>query len=99
MQDLAEEKQRILRDRLERLFTCNERRCAQAPVYGNDLLSVVQMQSSRFHPPAKESQWGWVGSVNCLLSSHSSKDNSDPLGQLILSTEQQKTVLEPLARR
>ncbi|XP_069817123.1 E1A-binding protein p400-like isoform X5 [Dendropsophus ebraccatus] len=97
-QDLLEEKQRILRDRLERLFTCNERRCAQAPIYGNDLLSLFQVSSSRFHPPVKETQWGRVGSLNCLLSSHCSKDISDPLGQLILSTEQQKAILEPLAR-
>ncbi|KAG9487567.1 hypothetical protein GDO78_007417 [Eleutherodactylus coqui] len=97
-QDLAEEKQRILRDRLERLFTCNERRCAQAPIYGNDLLSLFNMQSSQFHPPVRETQWRWVGSVNCLLSSHSSKDLGDLLGQLILSTEQQKATLEPLAR-
>ncbi|KAM3939883.1 E1A-binding protein p400-like isoform 2-T2 [Leptodactylus fuscus] len=97
-QDLAEEKQRILRDRLERLFTCNERRCAQAPIYGNDLLSVCQMQSSKFHSSVKEAQWRWVGSVNCLLSSQCSKDISDPLGQLILSAEQQKAILETLAK-
>ncbi|KAM4053739.1 E1A-binding protein p400 isoform 3-T3 [Anomaloglossus baeobatrachus] len=97
-QDFMEEKQRILRDRLERLFTSNERRCALAPIYGSDLLSLFQMQSSRFHPPEKETQWGWVGSVNCLQSSHSSKDMRDPLGQLILSTEQQKAILGPLAR-
>ncbi|XP_075689043.1 E1A-binding protein p400 isoform X2 [Rhinoderma darwinii] len=97
-QDVAEEKQRILRDRLERLFTCNERRCARAPIYGIDLLSLCHMQSSGSHPHVKETQRGWLGSVNCLLSSHSSKDKSDPLGQLILSTEQQKTILEPLAR-
>ncbi|XP_040272203.1 E1A-binding protein p400-like isoform X2 [Bufo bufo] len=90
-QDLAEEKQRILRDHLERLFACNERRCAQAPIYGSDLLSLCQMQSPRFHPPGKETQWGWIGSVNCLLS-------RDPLRKLILSTEQQKAMLEPLAR-
>ncbi|XP_072000529.1 E1A-binding protein p400-like isoform X3 [Engystomops pustulosus] len=97
-QDLVEEKQRIVRERLERLFTCNERRCAQTPVYGNDLLSLCQIQSSRIDPSMKETQWGWVGSVNCLLSSHSSKDITDPLGQLILSPEQQEAILEPLAR-
>ncbi|XP_056389117.1 E1A-binding protein p400 isoform X2 [Hyla sarda] len=97
-QDLAEEKQRILRDRLDRLFTCNERRCAQAPIYGKDLLSLFQMSASKFHQPVKETNWGWVGSVNCLLSSQSSKDINDPLGQLILSTEHQKSILEPFAR-
>ncbi|XP_069612171.1 E1A-binding protein p400-like isoform X1 [Ranitomeya imitator] len=97
-QDLMEEKQRVLRDRLERLFTGNERRCAQAPIYGRDLLSLLQIQSSRFHPPEKETQWGWVGSANCLLSSHSTRDMRDPLGQLILSTEQQEAILRPLER-
>ncbi|XP_075073303.1 E1A-binding protein p400-like isoform X2 [Mixophyes fleayi] len=95
-QDLAEEKLRLMRERLERLFFCNERRCGQAPVYGTDLLSLCSVRSSAVQTPIAGTKWRWVGSVNCLLSSLSSKDFSDPLGHLILSTGQQKGLLEPL---
>ncbi|XP_063820740.1 E1A-binding protein p400-like isoform X3 [Pseudophryne corroboree] len=98
VQDVAEEKQRLLRERLERLFLCNERRCGQTPVYGTDLLSLCSLQSCGVRTSEAGIEWRWRGSANCLLSSHSSKDFSDPLGHLILSSVQQKLLLEPLAK-
>ncbi|XP_072271812.1 E1A-binding protein p400-like isoform X2 [Pyxicephalus adspersus] len=94
-QDLVEEKQQI-RERLERLFSCNERRCGQAPVYGADLLQLLSVRFSGVQTLTEETQWGWVGSMNCLNSSF--RDFSDPLRRLILSPKQQKEMLEPMAR-
>lgn len=96
LQDLVEEKQRV-RERLESLFSCNERRCGQAPVYGADLLRLCSVRSSDVQTPMDKKKWGWVGSVNCLNSS--CRDFNDPLRHLILSPKQQKEMLEPTARR
>ncbi|XP_053557849.1 E1A-binding protein p400 [Bombina bombina] len=99
VQELAEDKQRILRERLERLFSCNERRCGRAPLYGADLLSLCTLSSAGVPDTVSSSQWGWAGSVNCHLSSCSPEGSSDLLRHLILSSDQQKDVLEPLAKR
>ncbi|KAM4808121.1 E1A-binding protein p400-like [Rhinophrynus dorsalis] len=81
VQESAEEKQRVVRERLDRLFSFNERRCGWSPLYGVDLLSIFSLN------------------LNCLHSSRSLGDSSDLLQHLILSPEQQKAALEPLAKR
>ncbi|XP_075424740.1 E1A-binding protein p400 isoform X4 [Ascaphus truei] len=98
-QELAEEKQRVMRERLDRLFSCNERRCGRAPLYGADLLSVCSLGSAEARPPISHTHWGWTGSMTCLLSSRSPEGSSDPLRHLILSPDRQKAALEPLAKR
>ncbi|MEE6504394.1 hypothetical protein FKM82_005176 [Ascaphus truei] len=98
-QELAEEKQRVMRERLDRLFSCNERRCGRAPLYGADLLSVCSLGSAEARPPISNTHWGWTGSMTCLLSSRSPEGSSDPLRHLILSPDRQKAALEPLAKR
>ncbi|XP_075425347.1 E1A-binding protein p400-like [Ascaphus truei] len=97
-QESAEEKQRVM-ERLDRLFSCNERRCGRAPLYGADLLSVCSLGSAEARPPISHTHWGWTGSMTCLLSSRSPEGSSDPLRHLILSPDQQKAALEPLAKR
>ncbi|XP_063820734.1 E1A-binding protein p400 isoform X2 [Pseudophryne corroboree] len=98
-QESAENKHRLLKERLDRIFICNERRCSQAPLYGSDLISLFSLNSTRTHPFLLDTQWSWTGSDNCAVSSQSSGSSSDPLQHLILSPEQQKTALEPLAKR
>ncbi|XP_075073344.1 E1A-binding protein p400-like isoform X2 [Mixophyes fleayi] len=98
-QESAENKQRLLKERLDRIFTCNERRCARAPVYGSDLLSLFSLNSAHTNRFMLETQWSWTGSVNCAASSQSPENSSDPLQHLILRPDQQKTALEPLAKR
>ncbi|KAG8455973.1 hypothetical protein GDO86_001966 [Hymenochirus boettgeri] len=99
VQELVEEKQRLIRERLDRLFHCNERHCRRAPVYGADLLSVCCLNETLPQPIIPESQWGWAGAVNCLFSSRLSDDLSDPLRHLILSPNQQKAAAESLTKR
>ncbi|XP_068099542.1 E1A-binding protein p400 isoform X2 [Hyperolius riggenbachi] len=96
-QDLVEEKQRMVKERLERLFSCNERRCGQAPVYGADLLCLCSVRSSGVQPLVEQSQWRWVGSVNSLISC-CGRDFTDPLRHLLSSYKQQKEMLEPIAK-
>ncbi|XP_018099649.1 E1A-binding protein p400 isoform X2 [Xenopus laevis] len=95
-QESAEEKQRVVKERLDLLFYCNELRCARAPVYGTDLLSLCSLNSSR--PISLDTVWSWTGSVNCFLSSLTPEYSNDLLQHLILSHDQQKAALEPLAK-
>uniref|UniRef100_A0A6I8R2Q7 E1A-binding protein p400 n=1 Tax=Xenopus tropicalis TaxID=8364 RepID=A0A6I8R2Q7_XENTR len=97
-QESAEEKQRVIKERLDRLFFCNELRCARAPIYGTDLLSFCSLNSPGAWPPSQGTVWSWTGSVNCFLSSHSPENSSDLLRHLIPSHDQQKASLEPLAK-
>ncbi|XP_044131553.1 E1A-binding protein p400-like isoform X1 [Bufo gargarizans] len=98
-QDSTEEKQRLLKERLDRFFSCNERRCGRAPVYGSDLLSRFTLRSAAIHPPILDTQWSWTGSAHCAASSQSPEYSSDPLRHLILSPEQKKVALQPLVKR
>ncbi|KAM4707662.1 E1A-binding protein p400 [Discoglossus pictus] len=94
-----EQKQRVIRERLDSLFSCNERRCGRAPLYGADLISVCSLNPTGVWPLSSHTRWSWAGSVNCLLSSRAPLGSSNPLRYLILSSDQQKAALEPLAKR
>ncbi|KAG8455975.1 hypothetical protein GDO86_001967 [Hymenochirus boettgeri] len=97
-QESAEEKQRVIRDRLDRLFYSNEKRCARVPIYGEDLISFCFLNSAGAKPLKSSTVWGWTGSVNCLVSSQYSENSGDLLQYLILSPEQQKAALQPLTK-
>lgn len=98
-QESMEERQRLVKERLDRIFSCNERRCGRAPVYGSDTLSLFKLKTADIHPLILDSQWSWTGFVNCAISSQSTENSSDPLRHLILSPEQKKVALEPVVKR
>ncbi|XP_066459526.1 E1A-binding protein p400-like isoform X3 [Eleutherodactylus coqui] len=98
-QESTEDRQRLLKGRLDRIVICNERRCGRAPVYGSDLLSLVNLKPADLHPLTLDTQWSWIGSVNCAISSKLPENSSDPLRHLILTSEQKKEALEPLVNR
>ncbi|XP_073413127.1 E1A-binding protein p400 isoform X3 [Dendrobates tinctorius] len=98
-QESTEDRQRLLRERLDRVFGCNERRCGRAPVYGSDLLSLFTLKSADLQCLILDTQWNWTGSVNCAVSSKSPENSSDLLRHLILSPEEKKVALEPVIKR
>ncbi|XP_068099548.1 E1A-binding protein p400-like isoform X2 [Hyperolius riggenbachi] len=98
-QESIEDKQHILKDRLDRLFTCNERRCGRAPIYGSDLLSRFSLRHPETQPFILNTNWGWSGSVYCAVTSRFPENSSSPLRHLILSPKQQKEELESIAKR
>ncbi|KAM9330869.1 E1A-binding protein p400-like [Gastrophryne carolinensis] len=97
-QESSEDKQHLVKERLDRLFTCNERRCARAPLYGSDLLSVFSLSYPDNKPFIMDTQWSWSGSVCCSIASQSRDFSSNPLQHLILCPDQQKAALGPLAK-
>ncbi|KAM8960730.1 E1A-binding protein p400-like [Pelodytes ibericus] len=98
-QESTEDKQRLIRERLDQFFTCNERRCARAPLYGSDLISLCSLNSAAPQSLLGNKHWAWAGFVNCLRSSQSPEDSRDPLRHLIMSPDQQKSALENHAKR
>ncbi|ETE59882.1 E1A-binding protein, partial [Ophiophagus hannah] len=97
-QESFEEKNRLLKERLDRIFSCNERRCSRAPVYGKDLRRICSLVGNPNTTPqfsARTSKWSWAGFVNCGLS----KDHPDPLGGLAGQLEQQQQSLRDTINR
>nr|XP_060641644.1 E1A-binding protein p400 isoform X9 [Anolis sagrei ordinatus] len=101
-QESYEEKNRLLKERLDRIFFCNERRCSQAPVYGADLLRLCSLVGDRkSHPQSSttSSKWRWAGFANCCLLRNSSQDHSDPLQRLMWILKQQQDSLRDAVNR
>lgn len=97
-----EEKNRLLKERLDRIFSGNERRCWRAPMYGRDVLSVCSLAGDRkaSQPPSSEgNSWRWAGFVNCCLSSSASGGPSNPLREMILGLVQQQESVKDLVNR
>uniref|UniRef100_A0A8B9FKQ7 E1A-binding protein p400 n=1 Tax=Amazona collaria TaxID=241587 RepID=A0A8B9FKQ7_9PSIT len=96
------EKNRLLKERLDRIFSGNERRCSRAPMYGRDLLSVCSLTDERKPSQPSSSQdnsWRWAGFVNCCLSSSASGGPSSPLQEMILTLGQQQESLKDVVNR
>ncbi|XP_055562384.1 E1A-binding protein p400 isoform X13 [Falco cherrug] len=101
-QETYEEKSRLLKERLDRIFSGNERRCSRAPMYGRDLLSVCSLAGGRrpSQPSSHEiNSWRWAGFVNCCLSSSASGGPSNPLQEMILTLVQQQESLKDVVNR
>uniref|UniRef100_A0A8C3JIX1 E1A-binding protein p400 n=1 Tax=Calidris pygmaea TaxID=425635 RepID=A0A8C3JIX1_9CHAR len=93
---------RLLKERLDRIFSGNERRCSRAPVYGRDLLSVCSLAGGNKPsqlPSSGDSSWRWAGFVNCYLSSSASGGPSNPLQEMILTLVQQQESLKDVVNR
>uniref|UniRef100_A0A663DUL2 E1A binding protein p400 n=1 Tax=Aquila chrysaetos chrysaetos TaxID=223781 RepID=A0A663DUL2_AQUCH len=101
-QETYEEKNRLLKERLDRIFSGNERRCSRAPMYGRDLLSVCSLTGERRPSQLSSSEdnsWRWAGFVNCCLSSSASGSPSNPLQEMILTSVQQQESLKHVVNR
>ncbi|KAM6423496.1 E1A-binding protein p400 isoform 6-T6 [Liasis olivaceus] len=97
-QESFEEKNRLLKEHLDRIFSCNERRCSRAPVYGKDLRRICSLVGNSNTAPqfsTAASKWSWAGFVNCCLS----KDRQEPLRGLTWMLEQQQESLRDTINR
>ncbi|KAK2522737.1 Ep400 [Columba guinea] len=95
-QETYEEKNRLLKERLDRIFSGNERRCSRAPMYGRDLLSVCSV-SGAGSPGA--GSWGWAGSVHCCRSARAPGGARSPLQEMILTLLRQQESLKDVVNR
>uniref|UniRef100_A0A8C3C2A3 E1A binding protein p400 n=1 Tax=Cairina moschata TaxID=8855 RepID=A0A8C3C2A3_CAIMO len=93
---------RLLKERLDRIFSGNERRCSRAPMYGRDLLGICSLigEQKPFQlSSCEDNSWRWAGFVNCCLSSSASRGPSDPLQEMIQTLVQQQESLRDVVNR
>uniref|UniRef100_A0A673Z9M5 E1A binding protein p400 n=1 Tax=Salmo trutta TaxID=8032 RepID=A0A673Z9M5_SALTR len=57
----SEERGRLLKERLSRLFSSNERRCGRSVLYGADLLQACSVTPGAPHSALSPRGWRWVG--------------------------------------
>ncbi|XP_027700007.1 E1A-binding protein p400-like isoform X7 [Vombatus ursinus] len=95
------EKSRLLKERLDRIFSGNERRCSRAPVYGKDVLGICSLFGERKAPQPyyPGDKWKWAGLVNCCPSSCTPEGSADPLQYLRLTSHQQNESLQDAIKR
>ncbi|XP_036609496.1 E1A-binding protein p400-like [Trichosurus vulpecula] len=95
------EKSRLLKERLDRIFSGNERRCSRAPVYGKDVLGICSLfgerKAAQHYYPGDKSEW--AGLVNCCPSSCTPESSADPLQYLRLTSHQQNESLQDAIKR
>ncbi|XP_065424632.1 E1A-binding protein p400-like isoform X5 [Chrysemys picta bellii] len=96
-QTAFEERNKHLKERLDRIFSVNERRCSRVPLYGRDLLEICSLIGEKKIPQqssTRDNKWRWAGFVNCCLSSSASGGQNDPLQALILTSDQRQESLK-----
>ncbi|XP_030075667.1 E1A-binding protein p400 isoform X2 [Microcaecilia unicolor] len=101
-QESVEEKSKLLKERLDRIFFGNERHCSRVPVYGRDLIDVCCLTYDRGKMPLnsnRDSTWWWAGSVNCRRHSSTLGSPRSPLQCLLLTPEQQEESLQLVVKR
>ncbi|XP_051625131.1 E1A-binding protein p400-like isoform X5 [Manacus candei] len=100
-QGILEEK-RQLKERLDKIYSWNERRCSRTPLYGRDLLETCSWISERKisqHFSARINKWCWAGFADCLPYPSTAEVLKDPLQVLILTVKQQQIALKDLIMR
>ncbi|XP_048467716.1 E1A-binding protein p400-like [Rhincodon typus] len=108
-QDSIEEKKKFIKERLDRIFLINEKRCSVMPVYGTELLGVCFLigEYKLTKPKSAENSWLFSGYVNCCNIQQSVSDSfaeiswkrTESLSQAILSTDQRQDSMQDIVKR
>ncbi|XP_067910706.1 E1A-binding protein p400 isoform X4 [Heterodontus francisci] len=108
-QDSIEEKKKFIKERLDRIFLINERRCSVVPVYGTELLGVCFLigEYRLTKPKSAVNSWLSSGYVNCCNILQSPRDSfaeiswkrTDSLSQAILSPNQRQDSMQDIMKR
>ncbi|XP_036382384.1 E1A-binding protein p400 isoform X2 [Megalops cyprinoides] len=103
-QESSEERNRLAKERLNRLFNANERRCARGVLYGADLLQACSVSEGDGPPPPPSStqgpgRWRWVGRDSCQRAQHTCVSTVSHLRSALISTQEQQEAGEQLAKR
>ncbi|XP_078394140.1 E1A-binding protein p400-like [Cetorhinus maximus] len=66
LEALEEKRRRQRQERLDRIVTVNERRCAASPVYGTELLRLCVLAQRATERPPEAAGWRGLGYTHCL---------------------------------
>ncbi|XP_041058492.1 E1A-binding protein p400 isoform X8 [Carcharodon carcharias] len=108
-QDSIEEKKKFIKERLDRIFLINEKRCSVVPVYGTELLGVCFLIGEYRLTKSKSTGNSWLSSgyVNCCNIQQSVSDcfaevtwkRTDSLSRTILSADQRQESMQDIIKR
>nr|XP_033810054.1 E1A-binding protein p400 isoform X3 [Geotrypetes seraphini] len=101
-QETVEEKSKLLKERLDRIFFGNERHCSRVPVYGRDLIDICCLTYDRGKIPQNSNRgktWRWDGPVNCRHHFSMLGSTRGAMQCLMLTPEQQEEYLQPVVKR
>uniref|UniRef100_A0A3Q3VLH9 Uncharacterized protein n=1 Tax=Mola mola TaxID=94237 RepID=A0A3Q3VLH9_MOLML len=82
-----EEKSQQLKERLNRLFEANERRCSRSVLYGSDLLQACTLSLEPVHFALTAGAWRWVGRESCLRAQRTRTAATSSLQSTLMSVE------------
>lgn len=81
-----------MEERLTRLFSANERRCARSVLYGVDLLQACSVGPGAPHSALSAGGWRWVGRESCQRAQRTCVSTTTHLQSALLSnTERQES--------
>uniref|UniRef100_W5MG80 E1A binding protein p400 n=1 Tax=Lepisosteus oculatus TaxID=7918 RepID=W5MG80_LEPOC len=101
-QESFEEKNRLTKDRLNRLFLANERRCSRSVVYGRDLLeacSVFEVDSLPKPLTLSSNCWRWIGRDSCMRAQQTCVSVVSHLQKALITAEQRQEEEKDMAKR
>ncbi|XP_078083287.1 E1A-binding protein p400 isoform X4 [Mustelus asterias] len=108
-QDSIEEKKKFIKERLDRIFLINEKRCSVVPVYGTELLGVCFLigEYRLTKPKSTGNSWLSSGYVNCRSIQQLVSDSfaevtwkrTDSLSRTILSADQRQDSMQDIIKR
>ncbi|XP_028980355.2 E1A-binding protein p400 isoform X4 [Esox lucius] len=98
-QESSEERSRQLKERLNRLFSANERRCGCSVLYGADLLQACSVTPGLPHSALVPRGWRWVGRESCLRAQRTPVATTSLLQGALLSSADRRDACRGLVSR
>ncbi|XP_066546170.1 E1A-binding protein p400 isoform X3 [Amia ocellicauda] len=101
-QESSEEKNRLVKERLNRVFSANERRCSRSVLYGVDLVEACSVFEEHTLPKlsAQSSNcWRWIGRDSCLRARQTCIAAVSPLQKALVTAEHRREEEEDWAKR
>uniref|UniRef100_A0A3P8YXN5 E1A binding protein p400 n=1 Tax=Esox lucius TaxID=8010 RepID=A0A3P8YXN5_ESOLU len=95
----SEERSRQLKERLNRLFSANERRCGCSVLYGADLLQACSVTPGLPHSALVPRGWRWVGRESCLRAQRTPVATTSLLQGALLSSADRRDACRGLVSR
>ncbi|XP_039627970.1 E1A-binding protein p400 isoform X6 [Polypterus senegalus] len=101
-QESSEEKTRLIKEKLDRLFEVNERHCNRSLIYGTDLLKVCLLSGNHLQPrnfTGFDHSWRWIGNANCVNAQNGSIHSVSYLKDACVASEQSVAGLQEVTKR
>lgn len=99
VKETPEEKSQQLKERLNRLFEANERRCSRGVLYGSDLLQACTLSLEPVQFAQTAGAWRWVGRENCFRAQRTPTAATSTLQASLKTVEDRLVASNSLIKR